>query len=76
MSTFNTRKDRTPDGMPKSHRHPPSCWIGTNPGWWNRTFTTKPRRADDRENEWRVLAGYDPDGLVWMPDRRPNVYFW
>ena len=76
MSIFNTRKDRPPVGTPKSHRHLPLYWIGANPGRWNRIFTTKPRRADDRANEWRILAGYDPDGLVWMPDRRPNVYYW
>jgi hypothetical protein len=31
MSTFNTHKDRKPDGMPKPHKHPRSCWIGANP---------------------------------------------
>lgn len=76
MSTFNTRKDRTPNGRPKPHRHPQSYWIDANPSWWNRIFTTKSRRADDRLNEWRILAGSDPDELIWMLDRHPDIYYW
>jgi len=76
MSTFNTRKDRYSDGRPYGHKHPPAYWINHNPGRWNRLYTTRKRRAADRRNAWLVIAGCDPDGMVWMPERRPTEYYW
>jgi len=76
MSTFNTRKDRYPDGRPHGHRHPPAYWISHNPGHWNRLYTTRKRRAADRHNSRLVVKEHHPDGIVWMPDRRPTEYYW
>lgn len=54
----------------------PRCNFAKNPSWWNNLHTTRRRRTDDRLNVKCVLHGADPDGIVWMPDRRPSEYFW
>lgn len=83
MSTFNTRKDRKPDGTPKPHdsnkynRYPCTRLIhNKSPAWWNRIHTTKVRRGHDSENIHRVMTGTDPDSLLWLPDSMPQFYYW
>lgn len=54
----------------------PDIDYNKNPGWWNRLYTTKRRRADDRANIGRVMHDWDTDGLVWLRDKRPSDYYW
>lgn len=70
MSTFNTRKDRKPDGSPKAHnlsqfeRYPSArAFYNKSPSWWNRLHTTRRRRADDLLNLRSIVKGSDADAL-------------
>lgn len=54
----------------------PGCDYSKNPGWWNRLTTTRRRRIDDRQLLNSILRGADPEGIVWMPDKRPSEYYW
>ena len=60
--------------------HPGDRWprinVNKNPAWWNRLYTTRKRRADDRANLNRVIQGWDLDGLVWAVNNRPTEYYW
>lgn len=83
MSTFNTRKDRNPDGTPKAHnlkqydRYPSMrAFYNKSPAWWNRMYTTKRRRANDRQNLYLVIDGQDPESLLWLPDSFPQIFYW
>lgn len=77
MSTFNAGKDRLPNGKPKPHRHPDEYWPeGHNPSWWDKLTYTRPRRAQERQLVYRLMAGDDADGLAWPIDRKPNIYYW
>ncbi len=82
MSTFNTRKDRYPDGKPKPHKYDLSrypTWrhfYNKNKSWWNRHYTTKPRRHDDNQKLHQILRGRDPDGISWTLDHKPLIWYW
>lgn len=83
MSVFNTRRDRFPNGKPKPHKfkwpdnYPAGAsYVSKSPGWWNNLCTTKRRRMNDSEQRHHVLRGKDPDGLLWLPDKRPQVYYY
>lgn len=83
MSNFNTRKDRLPNGKAKPHnlkrweRYPDrSVFYNKNPAWWNRIYTTKIRRANDGANIKRIMYGTHPDGIAWMPDRKPMKWYY
>ncbi|EAM6792394.1 hypothetical protein E0G74_01370 [Salmonella enterica] len=54
----------------------PRCNYSANPGWWDRLYHTRPRRADDRNNARAIVKGYDAEGVVWMLHNRPYIYFW
>lgn len=76
MSHFNKTYDRTSAGTKRSYIKVPYRFYWRNPSWWNRIYTTKKRRADDRINQFNILRGSDPDSIVWMPDRKPDSWFW
>lgn len=83
MSVFNSRKDRLPNGKAKPHKFKswerfPSlrAFYNKSPSDWNRLYTTKRRRADDKEKLHKVIAGYDADGIAWSPDNYPTQYNW
>ncbi len=54
----------------------PACNYDKNPGWWNRINTTRRRRAADRLMLTSILRGVDPDGVTWLADKRPSIYYW
>ena len=33
-------------------------------------------RIDDRKNLFKIIKGCDPECIVWMPDKKPDNYFW
>lgn len=83
MSVFNTRKDRLPNGKAKPHkmkaweRYPAMRrFYNKSPAYWNRIYTTKRRRASDRELIYKVVSGSDLDGIAWSPDNYPTIYYW
>lgn len=83
MSVFNTRRDRRPDGTPKAHnlkkyeRYPSMrAFYNKSPSWWDHLHTTKRRRADDRQNLFRIIEGRDPEGIIWMRDNFPQIFYW
>lgn len=54
----------------------PRVNYGKNPGWWNNLYTTRRRRADDRALAHAIVRGADPEGLLWLPSKQPNEYYW
>lgn len=34
------------------------------------------RREDDRKNLLKIIKGCDPECFIWMPDKKPDSYFW
>lgn len=36
----------------------------------------KKKREDDRINLFKIIKGCDPECIVWMPDKKPDSYFW
>jgi len=36
----------------------------------------KKRREDDRINLFKIIKGCDLECIVWMPDKKPDSYFW
>ncbi|WP_275554654.1 hypothetical protein [Mixta sp. Marseille-Q2659] len=77
MSLFNTRKDRYPNGRAKNHRHPIRYYSNPNgTHYWKWLYTTKPRRAADKERIHRIMRGADPEGMAWSPDNYPTKWYW
>lgn len=83
MSVFNSRKDRFPNGKAKPHnlkardRFPTlRAYFNKSSSDWNRLYTTKRRRANDKEKLHKVIAGYDADGIAWSPDNYPTLENW
>lgn len=50
--------------------------ISHTPSWWIHDMHTVKQRGQERAFEFRVLAGDDPDGMVWPLARRPHIYYW
>ena len=48
-----------------------------NPSWWNRLFTTKRQRPNDRDLCKKVTIDCDDDSdMDFWPARKPNDYYW
>ncbi|EDY2030089.1 hypothetical protein GTB64_004531 [Salmonella enterica] len=75
-------KYASPDAKLMHHRdrrnweNMPRCNYSANPADWNRLYTTRRRRADDLANCRAIELGYDPEGVLWSPDRYPTEYYW
>ncbi|EBO9898505.1 hypothetical protein EF72_21445 [Salmonella enterica] len=54
----------------------PHCNYSKNPAYWNNIYTTRRRRADDREQAQRIMLGWDAEGITWLVDKRPTEYWW
>ena len=76
MSNFNKTYDRTSTGKKRNYRKTQYRFYWRNPSWWNRIYTTKKRRVDDRKNLFEITKGCDPDFIVLMLDKKPDNYFW
>ena len=51
-------------------------WQCRWPAWWDIVFHTRPKRAQEREMEHRVMRGADPENLAWPVPKKPHNYFW
>jgi len=76
MSHFNKTHDRTSTGKKRNYRKIQYRFYWRNPSWWNRIYTTKKRRGDDRINLFKIIKNCDPEWIIWMPDKKPDSYFW
>lgn len=82
MSTTNTRKDRGSNGRliqrfkTKGTRRS-EYWPTTTPSWWVTLYMTRPKRRLENHLCHRVMAGEDPEGIVWpLGNRKPHEYYW
>jgi len=53
----------------------PRCNHSKSPGWWNRLFSTAPRRTADRKNIQAIMHGMEPDGISWHTHKKPVSYY-
>ncbi|HFW7070002.1 TPA: hypothetical protein ACKRHO_000425 [Morganella morganii] len=81
MSVKNKMRDRLPNGRLKSYRrvgrHFASCadWVNKAPRWHRNRMMTRPERREVNYLLYRVICGYDADGIAFPVSRRPFVYF-
>jgi hypothetical protein len=55
----------------------PWFWAMSNyPAHWDRTYHTRPRRVKNRRACRAILAGADPDNMVYPLDKKPHIYYW
>ncbi|MDM3711576.1 hypothetical protein O9380_20420, partial [Proteus mirabilis] len=64
MSNFNKAYDRTSTGKKRNYRKTQYRFYSRNPTWWNRIYTTKKRREDDRINMFKIKKGCEHDCIV------------
>jgi len=46
------------------------------PSAWTRMFMTKPRRAKEFVAIKRIMAGADPDGVLFPHNTKPYIYYY
>lgn len=51
-------------------------WTRSYPRYWDIVYHIRPARAERHALERAVLAGRDPDDMVWPDGRKPHVYYW
>lgn len=50
---------------------------GSAPSDWNIIFHTRPKRRRNKSNCHKILAGCEPDSVMWdLGNRKPHVYYW
>jgi hypothetical protein len=65
----------------KHWRHQGQRWIwikySKSPSHWNRDFSTKPRRARERELLSKLMKDeLDADKVVFPDGKKPFIYYW
>lgn len=84
MANYKRKKDRTQGrnrgysyraGNARFGKHH-TFWTCHWPASWDIVFHTRPTRRANKAMTRKVLAGHDPDGVVWPLSKKPHKYYW
>ena len=51
-------------------------WMGSWPAWWDIIYHRRPHRARTKALKRKLMAGVDPDNVVWPVPKKPHNYYW